>query len=275
MAEQLSAAHLRRVLAVLERCEPAASLDDWRDTVLDAAARELGYRHMTFFLGGDMRCGWALDLATPRTTGVARANLEAYQGRWHGLDAFSSGPAVAGIVQHGVVSLEQLVPGLTPPHRGYLDGFLFAGGMRDQLGVWLDTGRATHGLLGVIGTEAPTFGPVDRALWAVLRRHLAPRLAGQLPDPVAVRAPAGLTPRQAEVADLVAQGLDNRQVARRLAVSEETVKKHLTRAMAALGVQSRTQLALAWRATGSSAAPGGRGGTERAHGGNGGVTRRR
>jgi DNA-binding NarL/FixJ family response regulator len=49
------------------------------------------------------------------------------------------------------------------------------------------------------------------------------------------------------VAELVAGGLTNREIARTLSIGEPTVKKHVTRALAATGCSSRTQLAITWR----------------------------
>jgi len=75
-------------------------------------------------------------------------------------------------------------------------------------------------------------------------------------DPRAARAvidararPAGpvLTERETEVLALVAEGQANKAIARRLMISEKTVKAHLTRVFAALGVTDRTQAAL-WAA---------------------------
>ena len=82
--------------------------------------------------------------------------------------------------------------------------------------------------------------------------------AGDAPlDPKAARAlldsrrsaPAGerhkaLSAREQEVLRLVAQGLANKQIARRLGISERTVKAHLTNVFSALGVSDRTQAAL-------------------------------
>lgn len=53
-----------------------------------------------------------------------------------------------------------------------------------------------------------------------------------------------LTGKQEEVLRLVAEGLPNRLVARRLAISEKTVKAHLTQIYATLGVTDRVQAAL-------------------------------
>jgi DNA-binding NarL/FixJ family response regulator len=53
-----------------------------------------------------------------------------------------------------------------------------------------------------------------------------------------------LTAREEEVLALVAQGLPNKLIARRLAVSERTVKGHLTHIFERIGVTDRTQAAL-------------------------------
>ena len=53
-----------------------------------------------------------------------------------------------------------------------------------------------------------------------------------------------LTPREREVLCLVAVGLPNKSVARRLQISEKTVKAHLTRIFVSLGVSDRTSAAL-------------------------------
>jgi DNA-binding NarL/FixJ family response regulator len=57
-------------------------------------------------------------------------------------------------------------------------------------------------------------------------------------------AAADLTPRETEVLALVRQGLANKQIARRLGISERTVKAHLTSTFHRIGVVDRTQAAL-------------------------------
>jgi non-specific serine/threonine protein kinase len=49
-----------------------------------------------------------------------------------------------------------------------------------------------------------------------------------------------LTPRELEVAQLVATGTTNRQIADALVVSDKTVKRHLEHIFAKFGVSSRT-----------------------------------
>ena len=70
--------------------------------------------------------------------------------------------------------------------------------------------------------------------------------------PAAPAAPSadveGLTRREADVVRLVAQGLNNRQVAKEMFVSEATVKTHLNHILAKLAMQDRAALiAWAWR----------------------------
>ena len=57
-------------------------------------------------------------------------------------------------------------------------------------------------------------------------------------------APTRLTEKQTEVLALVAEGLPNRSIARRLDISEKTVKTHLTQIFQTLGVADRVQAAL-------------------------------
>ena len=53
-----------------------------------------------------------------------------------------------------------------------------------------------------------------------------------------------LTSREAEVLELVRTGLANKQIARRLGISERTVKAHLTSVFQRIGVADRTQAAI-------------------------------
>jgi len=74
---------------------------------------------------------------------------------------------------------------------------------------------------------------------------LAPRAASELLDERREARPAAdLTPRESEVLLMVADGLSNKLIARRLEISEGTVKAHLTRVFERIGVTDRTQAAL-------------------------------
>lgn len=55
---------------------------------------------------------------------------------------------------------------------------------------------------------------------------------------------ASLSPREREILGLIGEGLTNRQIGRRLYLSEKTVKNHISRLLAKLGVERRIQAAM-------------------------------
>ena len=74
---------------------------------------------------------------------------------------------------------------------------------------------------------------------------LAPRAAAELlADRRARPNDVELTVREKEVLTLVVEGLANKQIARRMGISEKTVKGHLTNLFQRIGVADRTQAAL-------------------------------
>jgi DNA-binding NarL/FixJ family response regulator len=68
---------------------------------------------------------------------------------------------------------------------------------------------------------------------------LAPAVAGRLVDQLRSRQPEPLSARETEVLGFVERGYTNAQIGRRLFISEATVKTHLLRACAKLGVSGR------------------------------------
>ncbi|MET8973710.1 response regulator transcription factor [Streptomyces hydrogenans] len=96
-------------------------------------------------------------------------------------------------------------------------------------------------------------GPAEvaRAVWAVANgetllgpavgRLVAARLAGTYPGGRAAPVLRGLTPREHEVLDLVARGLGNEAIARRLTVSPKTVRNHVSAVLTKLHTASRAE----------------------------------
>jgi DNA-binding NarL/FixJ family response regulator len=78
---------------------------------------------------------------------------------------------------------------------------------------------------------------------SLTRRLIEEHLRGPRPQPADRRDHAvdRLTGREGEVFRLVARGLSNREIARQLVVSEPTVKTHVNRILAKLGVTTRVQ----------------------------------
>jgi DNA-binding NarL/FixJ family response regulator len=80
---------------------------------------------------------------------------------------------------------------------------------------------------------------------AIGESPIDPKAAAELLAGRAASEPGGeLSDREREVLVLVASGLANKQIARRLGISEKTVKGHLTRIFQTIGVADRTQAAL-------------------------------
>jgi DNA-binding NarL/FixJ family response regulator len=86
----------------------------------------------------------------------------------------------------------------------------------------------------------------DALLAPAVTRRLVSEFARLRPT-LATRPKAldDLTPRETEVLRLVAEGLSNGEIAERLVVSDETVKTHVSRVLAKLGLRDRTQAVVA------------------------------
>jgi len=88
----------------------------------------------------------------------------------------------------------------------------------------------------------------EALLAPAITRRLISEFARQRPRPVDhAQQPgpfAALTPRETEVLRLIAAGLSNPEIARRLVVTEETVKTHISNILTKLHLADRTQAAI-------------------------------
>jgi DNA-binding NarL/FixJ family response regulator len=87
----------------------------------------------------------------------------------------------------------------------------------------------------VAAGEAAIDPAVQRQLITAVTRGEAP------PCPDGAELPDGLTPREAEVLELIAAGLSNGEIADRLVVSGATVKSHVNHLFAKIGARDRAQ----------------------------------
>jgi DNA-binding NarL/FixJ family response regulator len=84
-----------------------------------------------------------------------------------------------------------------------------------------------------------------RLLVPLLERSLDPASARPEPRRMPATAPGhALTTREREVAGLILGGSSNADIAHALVMSQATVKTHLTKIYAKVGVRTRTQLAV-------------------------------
>ena len=119
---------------------------------------------------------------------------------------------------------------------------------RDRIVQALDAGAAGYLLKDAEPEE------LHSALRAAARGEapLTPRAAAALLEDRRSRpAEVPLTAREREVLSLVVEGLANKQIARRMGISEKTVKDHLTNLFQRIGVADRTQAALWAERTGA------------------------
>ncbi len=88
---------------------------------------------------------------------------------------------------------------------------------------------------------------IVNAIHCVLHGQDATSLTHSHTENNTANLPQHLTPRQCEVLELVCLGLSNKLIARRLAVSENTVRNHVQGILAFLQVSSRSEAAFAAR----------------------------
>jgi|TARA_R110000787_G_scaffold41162_6_gene101882 DNA-binding NarL/FixJ family response regulator len=107
-----------------------------------------------------------------------------------------------------------------------------------------------YGAVGFIGKDQD-LSVIEDAIAAALAGE-TPAVTPLMPDEVDDMAGkvASLTPTQLRVLLGVLDGQLNKQIAWELGVAESTIKSHMTTVLAKLGVQNRTQAALAARALG-------------------------
>jgi DNA-binding NarL/FixJ family response regulator len=102
----------------------------------------------------------------------------------------------------------------------------------------------------------------DSLLSPSVTRRVIDRMAQQpAPDLARHAGLDELTPREREVLELVARGLSNREIAAQLVVEESTVRSHVRRILAKLGLRDRVQIVIFAYETGLNrrdVVPGGR-----------------
>jgi DNA-binding NarL/FixJ family response regulator len=110
-------------------------------------------------------------------------------------------------------------------------------------------------LVSAVRTVASGQSMLDPATTARLMRSLRAEPAD---EPGVSPELATLSPREREILVLIGEGLTNREIGRKLYLSEKTVKNHISRLLAKLGVQRRVQAAVLASQLDTPPEPGGR-----------------
>lgn len=250
----LDRSDLHRILDFLGDCEGLPDLAEFRHGVTEAMARRLGHRHTTFFASAvfeDLRAD-----QQPVARGKAAAMMPSYVEHYHRFEPFVD--MIRGVPPADLrpMSLDRMARPLRYSHRHYVDDFLFANGIHSMLVIPLvpaDGDPHGSGAIGWLEEESGAFGPRDLAIANLLRQHLTGLFRHHATEAAEWDLASGLSPRQRQIAELVAEGKTNQEIARALCIGVDTVKKHLTRALKVTGCTNRTQLAIRYR---PSPAPG-------------------
>jgi two-component system response regulator DevR len=96
-------------------------------------------------------------------------------------------------------------------------------------------------LVSAVRTVASGQSMLDPATTARLMSRLR---ADPAEEPALAPELASLSPRERDILALIGDGLTNREIGKKLYLSEKTVKNHISRLLAKLGVQRRVQAAV-------------------------------
>ncbi|WP_220186902.1 helix-turn-helix transcriptional regulator [Pseudonocardia pini] len=238
-----------RAFDVLESCDTAGSLPDFKEQMVEALRRHFALQHVSFFAGATFHNVFG-DLA-PLTEGNTARMLPEYQERWSRHDIFSTPAAMRQLVSGGVSSLSELRARGTLPAaaEAYVRHFLHGTwGMECAAALQLELPGGHTALIGMFDPKADKLGAAELGTLRLLSRQLS-AISRSLPVSRPKAALAGLSDRQRQVVELIAKGLSNSDIAETLSLAEDSVKKHVSRILAATGCQSRMELALLARSS--------------------------
>jgi two-component system, NarL family, nitrate/nitrite response regulator NarL len=155
-----------------------------------------------------------LDLSMPRLPG-----LEAMRA------IMTKSPRVKIVLLTGTISTQQVIEALQIGARGIVLKESVAGDLGQALRAvlsgdyWIGGERVANLLKALQGLQAQAAAVPERKTY-------------------------GLTPRELEVVTCIVEGCSNRDIAKQFAISEETVKRHLSNVFDKTGVSTRLELAL-------------------------------
>lgn len=115
----------------------------------------------------------------------------------------------------------------------------------DTLLAALKAGAHGYVLKGVAAAELRAIARRIAAGEAYVTPALAAEMLAEFARPRATDAFSDLTAREAEVLELLSQGLSNREIGDQLHLAEKTVKHHMTNILQKLQVRTRTEAAIA------------------------------
>ena len=124
----------------------------------------------------------------------------------------------------------------------YLDRFLYRHRLKSASVLHLALAGRSHAMVGIFDDEDKSVPPERLAGLGLLARQLS-TFAQTLPGHDAPSWRSALTPRQAQIGELVADGQTNEEIAATLCIGLDTVKKHVSAVLAATKTRNRVEFA--------------------------------
>jgi DNA-binding CsgD family transcriptional regulator len=240
----------RNLFAVLETVAHAVGQEQFFDQFREGLARHLGWSDTVLVdipqsHGAFPEKSALLDhLHSNRPADY----LEEYVDRWYLQNPFKTSSAISLLGRSHPITLCDMYPHSTRAEWDFVDQYLHRHGIADVLNGTIDAGPEGGMLVCTYAADENLIRARERVLMKYLNRHVGPWLQAHFVRLRETQHQATLTLRERHVAELTAEGLTNAQIAARLHVTVDTVKKHLTHAMAKTKCANRTQLALLFSA---------------------------
>jgi DNA-binding CsgD family transcriptional regulator len=233
-----------RAFMVLERCESARCLTDLKAAVVESLGTVFNYRNVSFFSGPTFSS--TFDDHGAIVEGATARMLPEYLDRWSHYDVFGAPSAMKMLKATGLAALPELATAndLPAPAITYVRHFL-AGKwqMESAAAMHLDLYESHTALIGIFCEDRTDIGPVEIATLRALSKPLS-AIARGIPYVSSREHFTGLSERQRELVRLVAEGMSNAQIAETMSLAEDSVKKYVSRILAATGCQTRMALIL-------------------------------
>lgn len=235
---ELPVEEYERIFAILDASSQATSLDEFKNDLMVALHEHYDCLNTTFFTGPTFVT--AFSDPAPVVTGRITPVIDEYQARWYPKDVFASPQSRAALAARPAISADDL-RGLPNDSVTYLQDFLYRKRLHSASVMHLDLAHGCHGLVGMFDSRGREPDPARLHAMGILARQLSER-AKSLPGQVVPSWRDRLTPRQVQLAELVADGHTNEEIAEILNLGLDTVKKYVSRVFSATRVRNRAEL---------------------------------